>query len=121
MLELFEKIILAGSGLITMTKEKAEQLVDAMIAKGQLHAKDKKTMINRLIMGTQQFDKEMDRRIRDTSLGVVKNTEKQIDALHRKVAKLAGELEKAKKAAGAAPKKKTVNKKNSAKKVTKKK
>jgi len=40
MFEILEKIILAGVGLATMSKEKAEKLVDAMIQKGKIRAKD---------------------------------------------------------------------------------
>ncbi|MDD5747426.1 MAG: hypothetical protein PHO30_09230 [Candidatus Omnitrophica bacterium] len=97
MLELLEKVILAGVGLANLTKEKAEAIVDSLIAKGQIEAKDKKAVLHRLLKGTAELDRQLEDRIKDVSLSVVKNSYKQIDVLNKKLAKLAKDLEAAKK------------------------
>ena len=92
MLEVLEKIILAGAGLASMTKEKAEQLVEMLIDKGQLSAKDKNAMVNRLLKSTKSFDKNMEKKIKNISLAVVKSSQQQIESLNKKLDKLAREL-----------------------------
>ena len=106
MLELFEKIILAGAGLVSMTRDKAEQLVDTLIEKGQVEAKDRHAMLSRLLKGTEKLDKELEKKMQAVALNVVKNSEKQIDALHKKIAQLSGEMQKVKKAGTKAGQKK---------------
>ena len=114
MFELIEKIILAGVGFANLTKEKAESMVDAMIKKGQVQAKDKKAVLNKLLKGTEQLDRELEKKMKQVSLSVVKNSQKQIDSLNKRLAAMAKELESTKKAA------KKTTKKTSAKKSNKK-
>ncbi|MFH1062683.1 MAG: hypothetical protein V1747_07355 [Candidatus Omnitrophota bacterium] len=97
MFELIEKIILAGVGLANLTKEKAEKLVDALIKKGQIQAKDKKAVLSRLLKGTEQLDRDLEKKMKQVSLSVVKNSQKQIDALNNKLTQLAKTLEVEKK------------------------
>ena len=97
MFEILEKVILAGVGLASMTKEKAEKLVDAMIKKGQVKAKDRKAVLSRIIKGAEQLDKDMEKKMKQISLGVVQSSQKQIDGLNKKLVKLAKALEMEKK------------------------
>ncbi len=125
MFEILEKLILAGVGFANLTKEKAEKLVDILIKKGQIKAKDKKTILNKLLKGTQQLDKDLENKMKQVSMGVVKNSQKQIDFLNSKLAKLSQKLEVVKKkneSGKAKPKaaKSTVVKKKVARKTTKK-
>lgn len=111
MFEVLEKIILAGVGLANLTKEKAEKLVDTLIKKGQIKAKDKKAVLNRLLKGTKQLDKDLENKIKDISKSVVEGSQKQINTLNKKLATLSKNLEKMKKK----------NKSKKSKKKTKKK
>ncbi|MBU4304930.1 MAG: hypothetical protein KJ893_04830 [Candidatus Omnitrophica bacterium] len=115
MFELLEKIILAGVGLANLTKEKAEALVETLIEKGQVQAKDKKAVLNRLLKGAEQLDRDLEKKIKEISLNIVKNSQKQIDALHNKLAKLSKDLEaekeKSKQSKPSAAKAKTKKKK----------
>ncbi|MBU1045370.1 MAG: hypothetical protein KJ915_13355 [Candidatus Omnitrophica bacterium] len=97
MFELIEKIILAGVGLANLTKEKAESLVDMLIKKGQIQAKDKKAVLSRLLKSTKQLDSDLENKMKQVSISVVKNSQKQIDALNKKLAQLAKSLEVEKK------------------------
>ncbi|MFH1460068.1 MAG: hypothetical protein ABIG64_06845 [Candidatus Omnitrophota bacterium] len=97
MFEVLEKIILAGVGLANLTKEKAEALVELLITKGQIKAKDKKAVLNRLLKGTKKLDQELEKKIKNISLNVVKNSQKQIDNLNKKLVILSEALEREKK------------------------
>ncbi len=92
MFEILEKIILAGVGLASMTKEKAEELVDTLIKKGQVKAKDRKAVLSRLLKGTKKFDKDLEKKIKQVSLKMVSGSQKQIDMLKKKLAKVAKDL-----------------------------
>lgn len=93
MLEILEKMILAGAGFASLTKEKIEEIVETLIKKGQIQAKDKNVLVKRLLKATQKVDKNMEKKIKDIALDVVKNSQKQIDVLDKKLAKLASMLE----------------------------
>ena len=92
MFEILEKIILAGVGLASMTKEKAEELVDTLIKKGQIKAKDKKAILSKLLANTKKFDKELEKKIKIISSKMVSNSQKQISVLKKKLAKVAKDL-----------------------------
>lgn len=93
MFEVLEKIILAGVGLASMTKEKAEELVDTLIKKGQVKAKDRKALLGRLLKGTKKFDKELEKKMKHVSLKMLRGSQKQIDTLKKKLAKVAKDLD----------------------------
>jgi len=90
--EILEKIILAGAGLVSLTKEKAEAIVDAMIAKGQVKAKDRIAVLGKILRSTKRFDKEFDKKMKKVSSEITKEYEKQIAILKGKMAKLAKDL-----------------------------
>ncbi len=97
MLELLEKIILAGAGLAGLTKERAEKIADDLIARGQIKAGDRNAAVSRLLKGTKQLDKKLEKKIKDVTLEIVRGSQKQIDFLNKKLSKLARELESEKK------------------------
>ena len=81
-----------GSETLVMTKEKAEKLVDAMIKKGEVKAKDKKAVLNRLLKGTKKFDKELERKMKKISFEMVSKSQNQIKVLKKKLEKVAKDL-----------------------------
>ena len=92
MFEVLEKIILAGVGLASMTKEKAEKLVDVLIEKGKIKAKDRKAVLGRLLEGTKKLDKELEKKMKQVSSKMLRGSQKQIGMLKKKLAKLAKDL-----------------------------
>ncbi len=92
MLEVLEKIILAGAGLVSMTKEKAEKIVDALIEKGKVKAKDRKTVLNRLLKTAKKLDKELEQKMKQVALKMGTSSQKQIDVLKKKLSKVAKDL-----------------------------
>ncbi len=103
MFEIFGKIVLAGVGLANLTKEKAEKLVDMLIKKGQIQAKDKKAVLNRLLQGTKKMDRDLEKKMKQISQGILDKSQKQIDALNNRLSKISKALE-AEKKKNAAPK-----------------
>ena len=92
MFEILEKVILAGVGLMSMTKEKAENLVDALIERGQVKAKDRKTVLNKFIKGSKKFDKDLEKKLKKASSEIMDRSQKQIDALRKKIEKVSKDL-----------------------------
>ena len=111
MFEILEKIILAGVGLANLTKEKAEKLVDTLIKKGQIKAKDKKAVLNRLLQGTKKLDKDLEKKMKQISAGILDRSQKQIDALNKKLANISKALEAEKRKNRASKTKKKAKKK----------
>ena len=71
--------------------------MELLITKGQIKAKDKKAVLNRLLKGTKKLDQELEKKIKNISLNVVKNSQKQIDNLNKKLVILSEALEREKK------------------------
>jgi len=94
--EILEKIILAGVGLATMSKEKAEKLVDAMIQKGKIRAKDKKAAVSRILKSTKQLDNGLKKKMKKISAEKLKKYHKQINILKKKIATVSDKLNKKK-------------------------
>lgn len=92
MLEILEKIILAGVGLVSMTKEKAEELVDTLIKKGQVKARDRNAILSKLLKGTKKFDKDLEKKMEQISSNIMSSSQKQIDIMKNKLAKVANDL-----------------------------
>ncbi len=93
MFEILEKIILAGVGIANLTREKAETIIETLIEKGEIKAKDKKAVLSRLLNQTKKLDAELEEKIKDISLEVVKGSQKQIGILSKKIAELAKQME----------------------------
>ena len=95
MFDLFKKTVLMGLGAMTITKEKAENLVDELIKKGEL-AKDKRSKaIQDLLEKANEQEKEISDKIGDAvnksieKLGIptkqdFERLEKKIDELKKK-------------------------------------
>jgi polyhydroxyalkanoate synthesis regulator phasin len=117
MFELLEKVILAGVGFANLTKERAEKLVDTMIKKGKIKAKDKKAVLSKLLKGTEKLDRDLEKKMKQVSLSVVKNSQKQIDALNKKLVSLSKALDAEKKKSKPGKAKKTTKKTRTTKKT----
>ena len=97
MFEILGKIVLAGVGLANLTKEKAESLVDTLIKKGQIQAKDKKAVLSRLLKGTKKMDRDLEKKMKQISEGILDKSQKQIDALNHRLSEISKALEAEKK------------------------
>jgi len=67
---LFEQSILAGIGLLSMTHEKAQEVVDELIQRGEVHKDESKNWVESLVQRGDEERKSLRKLIHDE----VKNT-----------------------------------------------
>ena len=102
-MSILKKTVLAGIGFASLTRQKAEELVDHLIKTGELSRSDKKEAVLELLAkaeakaeaGAAQAKDKIGREVEKArkSLGVAKTSEiealsKKIETLGRKVARL---------------------------------
>jgi len=95
MFDLFKKSVLMGLGAITITKEKAEQIVDELVKKGELAKDERSKAIQDLLKKAEEQEKilidkvsaEVNRAIEKLGIPTKKDIErleKKIDELQKK-------------------------------------
>ncbi len=96
-----KQIFLAGAGLVSTGKDKAEKIANELIKRGELALKDKDKYVNDLVSKAEKAKKSLDKGIEATVKAVLKKLEvpskKDFNALKRQIAKLEKELSKTKK------------------------
>jgi len=75
MISALKKLYLAGLGAITLTKEKAEELVDELVKKGQVKAEEKKSFIESILKAAEEKRKETQEFIKKEIQKVLKSME----------------------------------------------
>lgn len=92
MLDLLKKAVLMGLGVITLTKEKVEQIVDELIKKGELTEDERSKAVRDLLTKIEEQEKALNEKI---SSMVKKSIEKldipsrkDIEKLERKIDEL---------------------------------
>lgn len=92
MIDLLKKGILMGLGAITITKEKAEQLVDELIKKGELAKDERSKAIQELLKKAEEQEKllsgKVNAEIRKTMEKLGIPTRKDIERLEKKIDRL---------------------------------
>jgi len=95
MFDLFKKTVLMGLGAITITKEKAEQIVDELIKKGELAKEERPKAIQDILNKAEEQEKvlftkitsEVNKAIAKLDIATkedLKKLEKKIDELQKK-------------------------------------
>jgi len=96
MIELFEKTLLAGMGALTLTQQKAEELVDELKSRLDMSEEKGRELLDRL----QQTAKESQKKLEDAAQQEVRKacervgvaTSEELKTLQKKVQKLEKEL-----------------------------
>jgi polyhydroxyalkanoate synthesis regulator phasin len=70
MLDLMKKTLLAGVGLVAVSREKAQKIVEPLVKKGQLSEEQGKRLLNELVKKSEQTRKGLEKTID----GVVRKT-----------------------------------------------
>ncbi len=87
-----KQIFLAGAGLVSVGKDKADKIAKELIKKGELAVKDKDKFVDDLIKKAEKTKKSFDRSLEATVKSILQKldmpTRKDIKALERKIAKL---------------------------------
>ncbi len=63
MFDLFKKTVLMGLGAITITKEKAEQIADELIKKGELAKDDRSKVIQQILKKAEEQEEVLSGKI----------------------------------------------------------
>ena len=87
-----KQIFLAGAGLVSTSKDKAEKIAKELVKKGELAMKDKDKFIDDLVKKAEKTKKSFDKGLEATVKNILKKldvpTRKEINALKREIAKL---------------------------------
>jgi polyhydroxyalkanoate synthesis regulator phasin len=65
MFETFDKILMAGLGAMTITKEKAEQIFDEYLKKGQAQREQKSGFVKELLDSAQKTRTDLEKLVSD--------------------------------------------------------
>ncbi|MDW7679140.1 MAG: phasin family protein [bacterium] len=92
MFDLFKKTVLMGLGAITITKEKAEQIVDELVKKGELAKDDRSKAIQDLLKKAEEQEKILvDKVSAEVNKAIEKlglPTKKDLERLEKKIDEL---------------------------------
>jgi len=90
--ELIERILLAGAGAFTLTKEKAEKIVDDLIKRGEVARKDQAEFLKELLKRGKNTRVEIEKIVEKSMTNVLNKfnipTKSDIDALMKKIESL---------------------------------
>ena len=98
MSNLIQKALFAGLGAVALTKEKAEELADELIKRGEAASEERPKIVEDLLGKAEETKKEwsgkVEKIVRETveKLGIPAKTE--LDALSRKIDALTAEVKK---------------------------
>ena len=96
MLDILKKTYLAGLGLTLLTKEKTEELVDELIAKGEVAEKDRKKVTEDLLSREKEEQQRFSQAVKDNVSKVIgemkfpsktksEDLEKRVEELEKQV------------------------------------
>lgn len=92
MFDLFKKTVLMGLGAVTITKEKAEQIVDELVKKGELAKDERSKAIKDLLKKAEEQEKLLiDKVSAEVNKAIVKlgvPTKKDLERLEKKIDEL---------------------------------
>ena len=95
MFETMDKLMLAGLGAMSMTKEKAEKIFDEYVSKGKTERENRSGFVKEMLDNAEKSRNELEKMISDQVRKVVKQmevaTSEDISRLEGKIDKLAKE------------------------------
>jgi polyhydroxyalkanoate synthesis regulator phasin len=81
-------VILAGLGALSLTREKAEEIIDHLIKRGELEGKDRKTSIDDLIEKAEDQAKKFSKTMKEQAIRLRGVKREEHDALRSEVEEL---------------------------------
>ena len=91
MSDIIKKILLAGLGVATLTREKAEDIIEDLIKKGELTRKEKQGFLDDLLKATEKRKDEARNFVKEEVQKVLKSlnipTGDEINALEKRLKK----------------------------------
>ncbi|MDI6615889.1 MAG: hypothetical protein QME27_04185 [Syntrophaceae bacterium] len=89
---MIKKAMLLGLGLISLTKEKAEEIVDDLIKRGEVCREEKCKVVDKLLKESEKKEEELTGKINETvqktitQIGLV--SKRELDALSERLAEI---------------------------------
>lgn len=97
MLEYLRKIGLLGIGIAALTKEKAEEIVNEFVEKGELSSEEGKELVKDLLKKSEEQRKELAKKIDSEVKKALKGlvvSRSDIQRLEKRIEKLEGKLKR---------------------------
>ena len=98
MFELIQKIILAGIGTATITKEKVEGLVDELVKRGQVASEERPKIVQDLLARAEESERVLEEKVQKSvekaigRLGIP--TKAGLDVLNERIDQLTRRMDK---------------------------
>ncbi len=93
MSDFIKKSMLVGMGLVAMTREKIEEVIDALVKKGELSEKEGKEMVDDLVEKSKSVKKDLEEKVEKIVTDILKKlnipTREELTELKKKIDKLA--------------------------------
>jgi poly(hydroxyalkanoate) granule-associated protein len=95
MSEIIKKTILAGLGVLSLTREKAEELAKDLIKRGELSETEEAKFVKDLLQQTEKSKAELERKLEKTAEAALTKlnipTRKEFEELKARVEEMAGQ------------------------------
>lgn len=95
---IFERMLLAGLGLLDLTKEKTEEIVEELVKKGEIAKEKQPESVKRLLEKTRKGRLEIEKIVENATTKVMKKldvlTKSDIERLIKKIEELEKRLKK---------------------------
>jgi polyhydroxyalkanoate synthesis regulator phasin len=89
MSDIIKKVFLAGLGAATLTREKAEDIIEELVKKGELSREEKPGVLNDLLKATEKHKDEMQNFVKEEVQKALKTlnivTKEDIDSLEKRL------------------------------------
>lgn len=97
MFNAFRKVMLMGLGAAAMSRDKIREIVDELVAKGEVSREEGKKLYEELMAKAEEEGRNLNERIRGQIRGALKDLglaeRSQVAALERRIAKIEKKLE----------------------------
>ena len=88
-MDIIKKAMLLGLGVISLTKEKAEELVDDLIKRGEVTREERFKMVDKLLKEAEKQERELVGKISETVQKVITDlglpTKKDLDEISKRL------------------------------------
>jgi polyhydroxyalkanoate synthesis regulator phasin len=92
--KLFQKALLAGLGLLDLTKEKAEKIVEELVKKGEVAKEKQPDFAKRVLERTKKGRSEIEKIVENATTKVIKKLDIAAKSDIERLIKKMGDLEK---------------------------
>lgn len=92
MLDLIEKGLLIGLGALTLTRERAQKIVEELVKRGEARREEASELVDRLVKRGDEERAELRKLLENTVAQMGLATKSDIEALSRRIEELAEKL-----------------------------